>query len=73
MIAFELSEADKATGLWLRMKAHFEDRLQDARRRNDRVQPESDTAAIRGEIQALKRLLALGSDRPLTGEEDPAP
>lgn len=73
MIAFELSEADKASGLWLRLKAHFEDRLQDARRRNDRVQAESDTAAIRGEIQAFKRLLALGSDRPLTGEEDLAP
>jgi hypothetical protein len=65
---FELSEADKASALWLRLKEHLETRLADARKRNDGVQPEADTAALRGEIRALKRIIALGDDRPfLTG------
>ena len=30
---FQLTEHDKAQGLWLRLRAHLEDRLADARRR----------------------------------------
>lgn len=73
MTTFELSDNDRAQGLWLRLRAHLEDRLTDARRRNDAVQPEPETAALRGEIRTLKRLIALGNDRPVTGDEEPAP
>lgn len=66
---FYLSEQDKAQGLWVRLKSHLEDRLAVARQRNDAVQPESDTAALRGEIRCLKRLLSLGDDRPMTGDD----
>jgi hypothetical protein len=70
---FQLTEHDKAQGLWLRLKAHFEDRLADARHRNDRVQSEHETASLRGEIRCLKQLIRLGADRPMTGEDDQPP
>ena len=66
---FMLSDADKAQPLWRRLRAHLEDRLAQARIRNDAVQSEADTAVLRGEIKTLKRILALGDDRPiLTGD-----
>lgn len=66
---FDLTPGDKASSLWLRLKAHLEDRLDDARRRNDSpTLPEAGTAALRGEIKTLKRLIALGDDRPMTGD-----
>ena len=65
MTDFALSEADKAHGLWLRLRAHFEERLALARQRNDAIQPEDMTAALRGEIKTLKGLIALGDDRPI--------
>lgn len=68
MIDFQLTEQDKATSLWVRLRAHMEDRLADARKKNDAVQPEPNTAALRGEIACLKKLIGLGADRPMTGE-----
>jgi len=68
-VSFELSEHDKSQGLWVRLKAHLEDRLAAARVRNDASLPEHETATIRGEIKALKRLLALGDSRPMTGDD----
>jgi hypothetical protein len=62
---FALTEHDKASSLWLRLKAHFEDRLAEVRQRNDAAHSEQGTAALRGEIQALKRLIALDADRPV--------
>jgi hypothetical protein len=70
---FQLTEHDKAQGLWLRLAAHLADRLADARLRNDAALSEPETAALRGEIRCLKRLLALGADRPMTGDGDDAP
>ena len=71
MTPFALTEQDKVAFLWLRLKAHLEDRLADARRRNDAVMPEPETAALRGEIRSLKRIIALGDDRPhLTGDAE---
>jgi hypothetical protein len=68
---FTLSLHDKSQGLWVRLKAHLEERLADARLRNDRVQSEQDTAVTRGEIRCLKTLIRLGDDRPiLTGDEE---
>jgi hypothetical protein len=67
---FALSEHDKAQGLWLRLKAHFEDRLADTRKRNDAALSEPETAALRGEIRCLKTIIALGNSRPMTGEDE---
>lgn len=69
MIEFQLSDYDKSTLLWARLKVHLEERLTEARRRNDAPLTEQETAMLRGEIKSLRRLLALGEDRPpLTGE-----
>lgn len=64
---FSLTQGDKAQGLWLRLKGHMQEQLAQARQRNDAAMSESDTASLRGEIRCLKRIIALGDDRPLTG------
>ena len=60
MTDFRLTESDKASGLWLRLRAHLEDRIASARLRNDdaTLDPAA-TAAIRGEIKVLKLLMRL--------------
>jgi hypothetical protein len=74
MTDFRLSEHDKSTGLWLRLRDHLTERLSAARVRNDMLLPENDTAMLRGEIKTLKRILSLGEDRPvLTGDGEDAP
>jgi hypothetical protein len=67
---FTLTEHDKASGLWLRLRAHLEVRLAAARVRNDTALPESETATLRGEIRCLKHLIWLEAARPLTGEDE---
>lgn len=64
MTEFELSPSEKASGLWARLHAHLQDRLAAARVRNDHIVPESETAALRGDIRTLKALIALNDDRP---------
>lgn len=68
--AFALTDYDKVSSLWLRLKDHLLDRLAAARLRNDEPRTEQETATLRGEIRIIKRLLALGDDRPMTGEDD---
>lgn len=64
---FSLTEHDKAQGLWVRLRAHLEYRLDDARRRNDGPLSDYATASLRGEIKTLKRIIALGDARPVIG------
>jgi hypothetical protein len=67
---FALTEDDRHSPLWMRLKAHFEDSLADARRSNDRPFSERETATLRGEIMCLKKLIRLDADRPeMTGSE----
>jgi hypothetical protein len=61
---FTLSENDKHHPLWLRLKAHFEERLAAARRRNDHHLSEPETALVRGEIKFLKATISLGDELP---------
>jgi hypothetical protein len=70
---FELTQHDKAQGLWLRLCAHFEGRLAEARMRNDKPLSKLETASLRGEIRCLKALIRLGEDRPMTTDEDEQP
>lgn len=70
MDQFELTYQDRKQPLWLKLKAHFEDRLADARRQNDRLHPEYETALLRGEIKCLKALIAMDADRPMTGQQE---
>lgn len=60
---FALSPGEKRSDLWLRLKKHFEETLEKARRKNDDpAQTEAQTAALRGEIAAYKKLLSLGRE-----------
>lgn len=68
MIDFQLSYSEKSTQLWFRLKQYMEDKLDQARRRNDASLTEQETATIRGEIRCLKSIIALGDDRPVTGD-----
>lgn len=71
MTDFLLSDYDKSSPLWARLKAHLEDRLASARGRNDATLTEPETAALRGEIKALKALIRLDDARPIvTGNDE---
>lgn len=72
-LQFELTEGDKSSGLWLRLKQHFADRLAAARLRNDGILSEAETALLRGEIKCLKALTALDADRPWAAGTDDQP
>jgi hypothetical protein len=71
---FTLSDHDRASGLWLRLREHLGERLASARVRNDHdTLSEQQTAALRGEIRTLKAIIRLGDDRPMTGDGDQPP
>jgi hypothetical protein len=68
---FALTANDKANPLWARIKAHLQDRLADARVRNDNpslTMTEAQTAALRGHIACLKQIIALGDERLVIDE-----
>jgi len=67
---FMLSESDKRNPLWLRLSDHLRKRLADLRGRNDGPLDEMQTAALRGQIQSLKGLLALAEMPPTDGTHD---
>lgn len=73
MLDFQLTQNERMQFLWLKLKDHLGDRLALARIRNDAPMSETDTAALRGEIRTLKRLIALGGDRPVLTGDDVAP
>ncbi len=64
MNEFCLSKAEKETVVWLKLKAHFEERLEEARKENDKKASPEDTAHTRGRITELKRFLALDTKTP---------
>lgn len=66
-VQFELTNGEKLSPLWARLKAYFEAELALTRSRNDNAKlTEHETATLRGDIKRLKAMLALGDDRPLT-------
>jgi hypothetical protein len=56
----ELTEADLASALWLKIKQHLEARLDQHRRKNDNDLDPIATARLRGAIAEVKTLLARG-------------
>lgn len=59
---FDLTATDRASSVWVKLEAFLKDRLQKLREKNDRTLPPDVTAAVRGEIAALKALLRLGRE-----------
>lgn len=54
---FRLTEQEKASPLWQRLKAHLVELLEDKRRANDRMRPIEETAKLRGEIAQIRYLI----------------
>lgn len=62
---FFLSEDDRTSPVWLRLKARLEEKLADLREKNDNVNlTDVKTATLRGHIECLKAVLALGDQPP---------
>lgn len=61
---FALTQVDRDSDLWRRLRAHFEASLGELRKQNDASMSDVDTAALRGRIQQLKTNIALGDEPP---------
>lgn len=62
---FLLSPQERNSALWLKLRAHFKDKLALARGKNDGMQNDATvTAALRGDIRTLKAIIALDADAP---------
>jgi hypothetical protein len=62
---FALTDQERVTPLWIRLMAHFDDRLRRLRLQNDNATLTAEqTAAIRGEIACVKALQRLNTPRP---------
>lgn len=71
-LPFELSDGDRLSPIWLRLRDHFADELAVLRMRNDYSHDAVETAFLRGQIDVFKRLLALDEPGPIvTGDLDP--
>lgn len=57
-----LTESDRNSDTWKRIREHYEGQLQKARNQNDNDQDPVQTARLRGRIAEIKLLLAL--DKP---------
>lgn len=55
----KLTEQERHSELWRKLKAHFEARLQKHRVANDKAQAAEETAKLRGRIAELKELMNL--------------
>lgn len=64
-----LTPQERNNPLWLKLKAHFEERLQKLRVANDADMDERKRARHGGRIDELKSTLALDSDPPLAQDE----
>lgn len=71
---FSLHSSDRASSTWLRLRTHFQARLDKLRQENDAIHlSESDRHRLLGRIQEVKDLLKLdGEERP-TFETQAAP
>ena len=61
---FTLTPGDLISPTWARLRKHMEARLQSLRVKNDNDLDPIATAKLRGEVRALKNLLALSESQP---------
>ena len=64
----KLTDAEKVSPLWIKIKEHVEQRIKDHRASNDKTQPVEATEKLRGRIEELKDLLKLEKERPQINE-----
>lgn len=66
-----LTEQDRHSACWLKLKAYYEERLALLRVQNDADLNDMDTAKLRGRIKEIRALLGLGEDKPvIVNDED---
>lgn len=59
-----LTEGEKLSSTWVKLKAYMEKRIETLRIRNDGNFNDVETAKLRGQIHVLKELVALDSPAP---------
>lgn len=66
-----LTDNDRQSAAWKKLKAHYEARLAKLRVQNDNTMPYEDTVRMRGRIDEVKLLLKLGDapTQPLPVDE----
>lgn len=62
MSDFALTPGERQHPLWLKLKAHLEERLAGHRLKNDNNLTQDETQKVRGRIAELKELLKLGEE-----------
>lgn len=67
---FELTDHERDSALWKKLREQAEDQLDALRRDNDRNHDEVRTANIRGQIARLNIFLALGKPAPHQETDD---
>ncbi len=69
MAAF-LTEQERGSALWAKIKKHYEARLQELREENDSDKDDIKTAKQRGRIAEVKLVLGLDKPPPATEKDD---
>jgi len=64
-MTFQLTRMERADPLFLKLKAHYEQKLANLRAMNDNDNSPDMTAATRGRIKEVKLFLALDQDQPV--------
>lgn len=65
-----LNDVERQSALWKKLEAYLQERLQTCRKKNDGDLGELETARLRGEIRAIKQLLAVGESLPPMETDD---
>lgn len=61
---FTLSDGERHHPLWVRLSAHLTQKVNNLRAQNDGPLSQDQTATMRGQINALKAIIALGDEPP---------
>jgi len=70
MSKLAFTNEDRLSGTWAKIKARLEQRLASLRVQNDGNLTEQQTQRLRGAIQEVKALLAIGDPKPVTPEPE---
>lgn len=65
---FELSHTERHSELWRKLSKELTRRLEEQRKENDGPLDAEATARVRGHIQCLRSIIALGDDPPTFDE-----
>jgi len=67
---FTLTPGERQSGVWQKLVEHMEEQLKNKRGKNDDLALDPiKTAAVRGHIECLKGLIALGEEPPISDGE----